>query len=61
MMSIPTLRNKYKNNYSFNIKELRTDYIDCFCKLGNNGLNIIQDFYKHVSEITDIPIGEYLR
>jgi anaerobic magnesium-protoporphyrin IX monomethyl ester cyclase len=61
MMTIPELKQKYSEHYKFNIDELRKDYVENLCNLGNNAIQTLNDFYQHIMASENQPIREYIR
>ncbi|MFC1583494.1 B12-binding domain-containing radical SAM protein [Candidatus Neomarinimicrobiota bacterium] len=63
MMQIPYLSEKYMDEYKFNVDELRSDYINHFCRLGNDGYGYLNSVLENVLTEMDAPDGvrEYMR
>lgn len=61
MMSIPTLKAKYGDEYKFNIEDVQRDYIKHFCHLGDDGHNYLTTICNYLQAAQDIPLRKYIR
>lgn len=61
MMSIPTLKAKYGDEYKFNIEDVQRDYIQHFCHLGDDGYNYLTSICNYLQSAQDIPLRKYIR
>ncbi|PIU57939.1 MAG: hypothetical protein COS89_02965 [Deltaproteobacteria bacterium CG07_land_8_20_14_0_80_38_7] len=61
MMDIPQLREKYGNEYKFNVEEVQKDYINHFCHLGTDGYSYLTNTCNYLQSLQNIPLRKYIR
>lgn len=61
MMQKPYLEKKYSQEYSFDISELREDYLREYCTLGDDPLGLLNKISQGLCAKAMLPQGEYIR